>query len=194
MTDTLARITRDEYRRLPEGPPYYELVDGELIEMVRPVRAHYRLFTRLVRYLDEYAQGVGGELAPEPNLYLPGTEDVFHPDLVYVDAGNRGICKNDGIWGAPLAVCEILSPSTARLDRYKKIPAFRRAGVQYVWLIDPQSPITVEEYVLGSTGAYELHRVVSAPDTWEPAALPGLAFDLAELDSLVRPGPDRREP
>ena len=32
--------TQAEYRRLPEGPPYYELEDGELIEMPRPRRIH----------------------------------------------------------------------------------------------------------------------------------------------------------
>ena len=38
---------------------------------------------------------------------------------------------------APDWVCEILSPSTARIDRIKKLPIYARHGVKHVWIIDP---------------------------------------------------------
>ncbi len=41
---------------------------------------------------------------------------------------------------APLApdwVCEVLSPSTAVLDREKKMRAYAREGVSHLWLVDP---------------------------------------------------------
>ena len=38
---------------------------------------------------------------------------------------------------APEWLCEILSPSTARLDRAKKLPVYARHGVQHVWILDP---------------------------------------------------------
>ena len=38
---------------------------------------------------------------------------------------------------APDWICEILSPSTAQLDRAKKLAIYAREGVQYAWLIDP---------------------------------------------------------
>jgi Uma2 family endonuclease len=40
---------------------------------------------------------------------------------------------------APDWVCEVQSPSTARLDRVKKLPMYAEIGVQHVWLIDPLS-------------------------------------------------------
>src|SRR5437868_3633814 len=131
MTETLIRTqqARDDYLRLPLGPPYYELIQGELVEMTRPSRAHYRLHTRLTRHWDAYAEAHRGELATEPSLYLPGIEDVYHPDLVYVAAGNCGICRPDGIWGVPDLICEILSPRTERVDRFTKLAEFARAGV-----------------------------------------------------------------
>lgn len=33
--------------------------------------------------------------------------------------------------------CEVLSPSTARLDRVRKVPIYARARVPYVWLVTP---------------------------------------------------------
>ena len=38
---------------------------------------------------------------------------------------------------APDWICEIASPSTTKLDRIKKLPAYAREEVQYAWIIDP---------------------------------------------------------
>lgn len=34
-------------------------------------------------------------------------------------------------------VCEVLPPSTARIDRVIKMPVYARFGVAYLWLLDP---------------------------------------------------------
>ena len=36
-------------------------------------------------------------------------------------------------------VCEVLSPSTAQLDRARKLPLYAREAVPWVWLIDPDA-------------------------------------------------------
>ncbi len=36
-------------------------------------------------------------------------------------------------------VCEVLSPSTSRLDRDQKLAICAREGVAYAWLIDPDA-------------------------------------------------------
>jgi Uma2 family endonuclease len=137
---TKRRLTREDYRALREGPPYYELVDGELMEMTKPRRRHYRLSNRLIEVWNPYARGLKGELAYEPNLYLPGIQNVYHPDLVYVDHERIHIVSEDGISGTPSVICEILSPSTERLDRGVKLEDYRRAGVPHVWLFNPEQP------------------------------------------------------
>ena len=38
---------------------------------------------------------------------------------------------------APDWVCEILSPSTASLDRAKKLAIYAREGIGHAWLMDP---------------------------------------------------------
>jgi Uma2 family endonuclease len=40
---------------------------------------------------------------------------------------------------APDWVCEILSPSTASLDRVKKLAVYAREGVTHAWLVDPDA-------------------------------------------------------
>lgn len=38
---------------------------------------------------------------------------------------------------APDWICEVLSPSTAALDRVKKLAVYAREGVLHAWLVDP---------------------------------------------------------
>jgi Uma2 family endonuclease len=38
---------------------------------------------------------------------------------------------------APDWICEVLSPSTAKLDRAEKLPIYARAEVRHAWLVDP---------------------------------------------------------
>lgn len=38
---------------------------------------------------------------------------------------------------APDWVCEVLSPSTAPVDRSEKVPIYARERVHHVWLVDP---------------------------------------------------------
>jgi Uma2 family endonuclease len=40
---------------------------------------------------------------------------------------------------APDWVCEVLSPSTNKLDRAEKLPVYAREGVLHIWLVDPLS-------------------------------------------------------
>jgi Uma2 family endonuclease len=77
--------------------------------------------------------------------------DVLVPDL----AGWRrerltGIPDAPAITLAPDWVCEVLSPSTASLDRGKKLAIYARQGVAHVWLVDPQIE-TLEVFALSGS-------------------------------------------
>ncbi|HEX2224570.1 MAG TPA: Uma2 family endonuclease, partial [Thermoanaerobaculia bacterium] len=39
---------------------------------------------------------------------------------------------------APDWICEVLSPSTERDDRVRKLPIYAREGVAHAWLLDPE--------------------------------------------------------
>lgn len=48
---------------------------------------------------------------------------------------------------APDWVCEVLSPSTVRLDRVRKNHVYAREGVGHLWFVDPLAH-TLEVFVL----------------------------------------------
>lgn len=45
---------------------------------------------------------------------------------------------------SPDWACEVLSPSTAKLDRAKKLPLYARERVGHVWLVDPALRTLIE--------------------------------------------------
>ena len=53
-------------------------------------------------------------------------------------------------------VCEVLSPSTAPLDRTRKLPIYARERVEHVWLVDPALS-TLEVLRLDGAGYRILH-------------------------------------
>jgi Uma2 family endonuclease len=52
---------------------------------------------------------------------------------------------------APDWACEVLSPSTLRVDRVLKLPIYAREGVPHVWLVDPIAQ-TLEVFALDGAG------------------------------------------
>jgi Uma2 family endonuclease len=118
-----------------------EIVDGELHVSPRPAPRHAVAGSSLgVLVGGPYQHGRGGPggwwILGEPELHLG--RDVLVPDL----AGWRRarMPRMPGTAYFPLApdwVCEILSPSTASLDRVKKLTIYAREQVAHAWLIDP---------------------------------------------------------
>ncbi|WP_347259320.1 Uma2 family endonuclease [Rudaea sp.] len=148
-----------------------EIVRGVLHSHPRPASKHARsgsmLGGKLISPFDEGRGGPGGWwIIDEPELHLDG--NVLVPDL----AGwrrERMPEYPDVAWFdlAPDWVCEILSPSTARYDRVQKMPVYAEAGVEFLWLVDPDLR-TLEAYrregsawlLLGSFADQDAVRVV----------------------------------
>ena len=118
-----------------------ELIQGQLITSPRPAPQHARAASSLGGELHgPFDRGRGGPggwvILDEPELHLNG--DVLVPDL----AGWRrermpALPQTSAFELAPDWVCEVLSPSTAAIDRTVKILVYAREGVGHLWLIDP---------------------------------------------------------
>lgn len=145
------------YEELERLPPNVvgEIIGGELYVSPRPRTVHGRAAFRLGKSLGPFDEEPGQEgpggwlLIPEPELHLGG--DVLVPDL----AGWRRERMPEmpdvvGVELAPDWLCEVLSPSTEKLDRARKMAVYAREGVKHLWLVDPR-PQTLEVYRLEGT-------------------------------------------
>jgi Uma2 family endonuclease len=133
--------TYEDLVRLPDHL-VGEIVDSELHASPRPAPPHAVAGSSLgVLVGGPYQHGRGGPggwwILYEPELHLDA--DVLVPDW----AGWRRIrmptppADTPYFPLAPDWVCEIVSPSTASLDRVKKLRVYARERVRHAWLIDP---------------------------------------------------------
>ena len=143
--------TYEDVQSLPDNV-VGELIQGLLVVSPRPAGPHAKAASVLGMDLGSpFQRGRGGPggwiIIDEPELHL--RPDVLVPDL----AGWRRermpeVPDVTGFELAPDWICEVLSPSTARVDRVQKMPIYLREGVNHVWLVDPRAR-TLEVYRRG---------------------------------------------
>ena len=165
-----------------------EIVDGDLHVSPRPASRHALASSRLGGELSgPFDRGRGGPggwwILFEPELHLG--RDALVPDL----AGWRRTRLPEfpdtaAFTLAPDWVCEVVSPSTERLDRAKKMPVYAREQVGHLWLLNPLAR-TLEIYRLGDG------RWVLLSTHEGDAQVRAEPFDAIELDLAALWGEER---
>jgi Uma2 family endonuclease len=120
-----------------------EIIDGELVTSPRPAFPHAHAASAITQDLSPFARRPGGPGGPggwwvlfEPELHLGA--DILVPDVAgwrrehMPILGNIPYCEQAPDW-----VCEVVSPSTGRLDRVRKMAIYAREQVSHLWLVDP---------------------------------------------------------
>jgi Uma2 family endonuclease len=135
---------RATYEDVLAAPPekVAEVVDGELYLFPRPAKPHAAASAAIGEELGPpFKRGRGGPggwiLLDEPELHL--VDDILVPDLGGWRRERMPVMTTEVPYFdlAPDWVCEVLSDSTRKLDRAKKVPIYARSGVKHVWLVDP---------------------------------------------------------
>jgi Uma2 family endonuclease len=132
--------TYEDLKALPEHV-VGELIDGELYVSPRPATRHSLaesvLGSELIDAFHRGRSGPGGWwILFEPELH-------FGPNAMVPDiAGWRRerlptLPDTAALELAPDWICEVRSPSTARLDLLIKLPKYLAAGVGHAWIVDP---------------------------------------------------------
>jgi Uma2 family endonuclease len=174
-------MSKEEFRLLPEGPPFYDYVNGEAVEVNRPSVRHQQIMVRLCNLLWEYAQAKdAGLIAPDVDVELP-TGHTFGPDIVFLSKEHLDRYDEDtgDIYGTPDLVVEILSPTNAEYDRYEKFVYYHEAGVPWVWFVE-QDTLTIEEFCW-QEGGYLWTGAVRGGKVFKPKLFPDLEINLKEL-------------
>ena len=148
------RATFADYAAVPER---YKatLINGILHVMPRPAPAHAHVASDLGAELSgpfhRSRGGPGGwRILDEPELHFGPTDDqdILAPDIAGWRIERMPVLPRIAYFTvAPDWVCEVLSPSTEKLDRIDKMLVYAREGVKHVWLVHPLRQ-TVEAFAL----------------------------------------------
>ena len=170
---------RADYAALPDDPRC-ELIHGRFYVSPSPRRIHQFLVTQFWQCLHTVAVERGGQALVAPMDVHLADHTVAQPDVLYVSPARRGILQ-EWIEGAPDLVVEVLSPSTARMDRLLKLHRYAEAGVLEYWLVDPAA--RTPSFLVNEGGRF----VPGAPDggTWRSPVVAGVELDIEALWAAV---------
>ena len=172
--------TADMVRALPDDGNRYESVHGELLVTPAPRAWHQEIVLRLAVTLREYCRGSGiGHVIMSPADISWSPDTLVQPDVFVVDLSEARTLDWTRMQHLLLAV-EVLSPSSARADRFTKRRLYQEVRMPAYWVVDPDQR-HIEVWTPDDTvPTLERERV-----TWRPV---GAREELVlELEKLFEP-------
>jgi Uma2 family endonuclease len=137
------RATYEDLMQVPDTK-VAEIIDGELIVSPRPASPHAYAATVIGSdIVGPFHRGPGDPGGPggwwlllEPELHFG--DDVLVPDWAGWRRERMPVFPNTPAFTlAPDWVCEVISPSTGRIDRSRKMRIYAREGVRHLWFVEP---------------------------------------------------------
>jgi len=175
------RYDLDDFEQFPEDGLRREIIDGELFVTAAPYLRHQAVSRNLELLLVLWARERRcGQVFDAPVDVQLGNHDIVEPDLVYVSNARRSLLTPRRIVGAPDLVVEILSPSTERNDRERKLSAYDRFGVVEYWIVDPDAG-TIIVHARDAADRLVAGPTFTGSDVLVSALLPGFAAPLVEV-------------
>jgi Uma2 family endonuclease len=174
-----------------------EIVDGELFVSPRPASPHTHAASVIGaevcgpfhRHPDDPDGPGGWWILVEPELHFG--DDVLVPDWAgWRRARMPEFPRTAFFTLAPDWVCEVISPSTGRLDRSRKMRVYAREGVAHLWFVDPLVR-TLERYRLDEMGRWVVDGVHGGDDVVRVEPFEAVAF---RLTRWWPPEPAERRP
>ena len=174
------KFTYEDLQHIPTDRNRYEIVDGELFVTPSPITLHQRIVINLSAQLWQHVRKHRlGEVFVAPLDVVFSFSTVLEPDVIFVSRSRLHIIGEKNISGPPDLVVEVLSESTAKLDREIKPKQYALYGVSEFWRVDPFER-TVEIFRL-KEGEYELAARLEFEENLTSPLFPGLILPVSSL-------------
>ena len=169
--------TVDQVRALPDDGNRYEVIDGELLVTPAPSWLHQQAAMEFLFLVRPYAHRCALDcyIAPAEVAFSPRRS--VEPDLFVVPRmDGRRATHFEEVQRLVLAV-EVISPSSARADRYRKRHLYQSEDVPEYWIVDPDARF-VERWRPGD----DAPEILVESLAWTPQEdVEPLVIDLAAL-------------
>jgi Uma2 family endonuclease len=158
--------SRDEVLAFPDDGNRYELVYGELLVTPAAKYSHQKLViavaSELRRFLRTHPAGVV-MISPADISFGRPDDVIVQPDVFVIAPEDAGIREWHEFTLFSLFV-EVLSPTSARQDRFTKRRLYQEMGVPLYWVIDASNR-RAEIWTPATTApVYETERLVWQPE------------------------------
>src|SRR5262245_30592562 len=149
-------VSEKKFDRLVDEDTRAELIDGVMF-VHSPASPRHDDVTGLVRFLMRGFAGarqLGKVLGPDSLIRLGRRRKVGPDGFLFLRARVPRPLPEKEFDSLPDLVYEVLSPSNRDVDLELKWPAYRRAGVPEIWIIDPDKEEVIVDY-RGKEGSSE---------------------------------------
>lgn len=171
--------TYERYLQLDDDERY-EIIGGELLVTPAPGTTHQRAVAELNFQIASFVRSRAiGEVFFAPTDVVLSESDVVQPDIVFISNERSAIVMHRAIEGAPDLAVEIVSPSSVRRDRHRKMPLYERSGIREFWIVDPANR-TIEVFVL-EAGKYDLKSFAAGTGAVSSSVLGGFSVQAATV-------------
>lgn len=158
--------TAERFEQLPEDVRRYEIIDGELCVMAAPTWRHQDLCLHLLFALVQYERAThAARIVMGPGDLHITNETILEPDLFVVPTTVPRAARWRDLREV-LLIVEVLSPSTAWIDRQVKRRHYARFGIPDYWIVDAEQRCI--EWYTSDAEAPRLFR--NATLEWSPTA------------------------
>lgn len=172
------RYTSEDYWNLPEGRRA-ELIDGQFYDMAPPSPMHQEISFQLSRVIGNYIEANGGACKVYPAPFAVNLDandkDWVEPDISVICDMNK--ISERGCAGAPDLVIEVVSPSSRKMDYFRKNTLYSESDVLEYWIVDPdRERTTIYRYQHD-----EVPVIVPFAEEARVGIFPGLAIKISDL-------------
>ncbi len=182
---------RATYQDVLDTPPHKvaEVIDGVLYTMPRPAVPHSIAGSALGWLIGGpfgHSRGRPGGwwIVNEPELHLGG--DIVVPNIAGWRRERVPNYPNAAYWEvAPDWLCEVLSPSTRKIDLGPKSAIYARERVKHMWMVDPDAR-SLETFRLRSGHWRRLAKLTGNQEVSQPP-FEAVSFPLLDLWGLPTP-------
>lgn len=163
----------------------YELRNYNLIDMPSPKRIHQRIVKEFTKKLDNFVnQRQLGEVFVSPFDVIFEKGNVCQPDIFFLSTAKSDISTEEGIFGAPDLVVEVVSKGSVVRDYVEKQNDYQLFGVSEYWIIDPLNE-TIIVYAL-SEGKYQVFSAVEEAGIAHSKLLEGFHLTFEEAFQITQ--------
>ncbi|HEV7221496.1 MAG TPA: Uma2 family endonuclease [Pirellulales bacterium] len=168
-------------RELPSGSVHYELDDGRLVAMSPPGRRHGLVESRISKTLSNAVEEskLGEVYTGETGIVLRRNPDrVVGADVVFVRQTSLPAQESQEgyLETIPDLVVEVVSKNDTGPFVQRKVDDYLRAGVQVVWVADPDARTLTEHRRDAKPRSFAHEETVELPEM-----IPGLKLSLKEV-------------
>ncbi|HZO88973.1 MAG TPA: Uma2 family endonuclease [Chthonomonadaceae bacterium] len=179
MAIAKAKLTEEEFMRLPDDGRKYELVDGEAKEVPAGFQ-HAAIVANIIALFMPYARGRDILAASQAGFRMVDG-NIRSPDVSFTLKSRLPQGRPNKGFGnlAPDLCIEIISDSEDRADMERKVGEYFTAGAQQVWHLFPE---TQTARVFTAPAAFTDYAPTDTLDGGD--LLPGFRCRVAELFAL----------